>query len=1063
MVSSPLGGAPTSGSGRAAPPSPHSGARLLALPAPDFGYTEGVYSLPGFDPMAGYFNPANTPGSGYQIPTLSAAAGGALGIYYVDNSSRLVELELANESLRVVAPVVPLYDRFGPGTTLNGMIDDEFFIDSGYDQALFFGTLTSGGSTYSLETVNLTTGARLMWNTSFPIDGTNQQANYVGNNTVLVISSNCSIFGFNLAASTVWRVGTVGANFGPGGQCLSANNAYWLPQKQEMINVEASGSTGDHVEQLDASYSASGQIDLSSVATISAASGDVFNWVNGLAYNATADRIAFSAGYWVNGVANTFVLGYSGGLLTTAGERTYSADNSGVVTGRLLEIQRYVYTGDYMVGQSQGPTYWTNSTQYIFDPWNGSTLLANHTVNRIHYGNQAFEAQYPGSPDELLDFNATLELNDPMYRVVFAYHGPFTPYPAVPLGLTPDAGPPGTVMTVAASGLVPLTRYDLCWTTTFSATGCPSTNGFTSTAGGTVPPSTLIVWSGGSSFLALARGSYAANFTSSASFRPTSLALGLEPSAGPARSLVAVLGGGLAPSTGYDYCWSDSASPVDCGAALSFTTGPNGTVPANVSSTNANDSGWLSISQAGSASSFITSIPFTPTVPSLTLSPPTGPNGTEPVWAVGSGFAQGVNYSICWASSASPVGCSGSEIVRSDAAGAINGTPGSAFASARPWLAVSQGPDPANFITSTQFGVTVPTLLLSPSSGPIGAEVRVAGSGLAPSTAYHLCLTADGLSICPSKSINFTTDPAGDIGTVPELKIASASSTVATISGVGNRSIASIGFRVTVPSIRLPVGQGPSNALGHVNGSGFASGGWVNLTVGASQSVGPVLCSIGSVVGRSIVAAPSGAFDCSFRVPPGLSAGSHPLLATDGASGATADGSFEVTEPALALSEVTVTPGSSVTVLGTGFDVDANLTVTLGSLTVSSIDSCTQGSESGSRIVSSSSGGFSCTLTIPSSAPSGSWPLTVTSEVSGAAATGNVTVVPPAAPLPSSSLLLIVVAVVVVAAVAALGLLLSRRRRGGRAPPEESFGTDEPTEPLESDEPPAESSEDPTD
>ena len=257
-----------------------------------YGYLEKIYRLPGFDPLTGYLS--NLGGADTQIPTLSSDPRQPAGIYYVDNSSNLDIVYLGNGTQHVIAPVAPLYQTYA---AYNEMLDNEFFVEFGYDQALFFGTTTSSGTSYSIELVNLTTGHTQLWNTPAAVDSYNQQPQYVGNNTVVVMSSNCSILAWNLASRQEWSAGTLGASFGGGSTCFEANNAYWFPQKQEIINVEAHGGSGDHVEQLNASFDAQGRIHFASVATIAVDSGVVFNWVNGIAYNASSDEIAFSAGY----------------------------------------------------------------------------------------------------------------------------------------------------------------------------------------------------------------------------------------------------------------------------------------------------------------------------------------------------------------------------------------------------------------------------------------------------------------------------------------------------------------------------------------------------------------------------------------------------------------------------------------------------------------------------------------------------------------------------------------------------------------------------------------------
>jgi Fibronectin type III domain len=429
--------------------SPFSATVNAATP-PVYGYDEKSYALPGFDPMTGYFLSGAV---STQVPTLASGPGQPFGVYYVDTRSDFVELSLTTGSVRTIAPVVPLYQRFGYGSPLGGMLDNEFFLGPTYDQALFFGTTSPTATTYSLELVNITSGLVRMWNTTASVDAYNQQPVYVGNNTVLVISSTCAIVAYNLASRDTWTAGTLGTQFGPGSTCFEANNLYWLDSRSELINVEAHGDSGDHVEQLDASYTPTGEILFTTVSTVVVDAGVVFNWVNGLAYNASAGRIAFSAGYWVAGTVYTYVLGFtSAGLLTASGEVRYSVDQGGTPTGRLLEIQRYTFTSDYVLGQSSGPAAWTNGTQLLFDPWNGSVLTTNRTLDDSRCGNSCFEGEYATTPDYLIDFNATIGLNNPMLRIVYAYHTALTPPPIYPVTFHEQGLASGTNWSVTVVG-----------------------------------------------------------------------------------------------------------------------------------------------------------------------------------------------------------------------------------------------------------------------------------------------------------------------------------------------------------------------------------------------------------------------------------------------------------------------------------------------------------------------------------------------------------------------------------------------------------------------------------
>jgi hypothetical protein len=1026
-----------------------SPATPIAGASPTFDWNTRIFSLPGFDPLAGYFPSPIYRGTGYQIPTLSAVYLNALGIYYVNNDSDLVELQLSNSSVRTVSHVVPLYQLYPSyGTSLYGMIDNEFFIDSGYGQALFFGTTSSSGTSYSIELVNLTTGQWRMWNTSAPVDRTNQQVQYVGNDTVIVMSSNCSIDAFNLATHLSWRAGQLGANFGSGSSCFEANNVYWIPQKGQLINVQAHGDSGDQVEQLDATYNHQGQVQFTSEATIAVDSGVTYNWVNGIAYNASSDRIAFTAGYWGAGTVYTYVLGYSGGLLTTNGESRYSVVNGGTNSGGFLDIQRYVYTSDYLIGWGDGTSAATGGTQYLFDPWNGSTILANLTINNGDFGNQGFEGEYAASPNYLLDLNATATLNSPMYRVVYAYHGPFTAYPAVEEALSPESGPNRTLVTVQGSGFLPLGVFDYCWAPSASAVGCPATLNFTTTATGAIPSSIAITRSGGSAWLAVSDGGSAANFSISTEFRVTTPVLSLGPPEGPNRTLVAVSGSGLAPSTAYALCWTVGPAPVGCrNPAITFNSTTSGAIPFGIGATVlGNGSSWLALSQGPDAANFITSAKFTTTSPYFAVSPGSGPNGTL-VTLVGRQLAPTTVYNYCLAPTAAPRGCPTNDSILTTSAGALSANDTTTPSPADPWIVLSQGTYAANFIASYEFHFTTAHLNATPSRAPVHALVVVSGSGFAPDTVYAVCFIAATGSACPSTAANFTTDPNGTIPSGVSLRAPATGNAKIEVSQGSANPILSTPFTRSTPSIGLGLTGGPSNAVTTVNGTGFSALGAVGLWVGGAAVPAFTNCSVGNSSDATISANVTGAFSCTFHVPGASSAGALTITAIDGDSGASANSSFRETVPDLTLSSVAGPPGSEVYVNGTGFDEGGSVALALGHLSIGSIGACSLGGRSGSTIVASAQGAFSCSVTIPSGAPIGNATLVATSSPSGASASAPFAVQSTAlAPtgLGSSGWLLPVLAVLGVAAAVIAALLVLRRRGRGAA----VDGT-EPSPPVE--------------
>jgi hypothetical protein len=360
-----------------------------------FQYSEKTLTLPNFNPLHSKMlvNSAYP----YQWPVL-----GSRGIYYVDNSDKLDEVLLSNGTVRTVAPITPVM-AYG----YSQMVDNQFFLEDGYDEALFYGT-PSYDSLIVLELVNLTTGSTLLWKTGWPSDPANQQANYVGHNTVVVTSSNGSMEAFDLVTRTQWRAGHL--------PFFEANNLYWIPQLREFINVQADKSWNDSVQQLD--EAGNGFV---SVAQIRFANGIEINWVDGIAYNASYGdygAIAFTGGDSAEQEVDTWLIPIGpGGTLNRTGIVATNAYN----TPAAIEGQDYSYTGTYVLGSC------FFGTQYLYNPWNQTSVPTNIGAScNVPDGNGMMEGTVPTGTTSVIDFHKTLEMNDPTYSVVYAYPAPMS-------------------------------------------------------------------------------------------------------------------------------------------------------------------------------------------------------------------------------------------------------------------------------------------------------------------------------------------------------------------------------------------------------------------------------------------------------------------------------------------------------------------------------------------------------------------------------------------------------------------------------------------------------------
>lgn len=388
---------------------------------PNPTYNESDVALPGFDPLYGYEYGNNCVpgptgcflgGSNYsQIPVLSNSPEQPPGIYYVNNASELVAVPVGGGAPREVAEITLLHQNY---SHYAGMIANEFFLPFGYDEALFYGSL---GTNLTVETVNLTTGAVRIVLPPIGLAAENQQVTMIAPDLVVVASTEAyceaitctaTLTGLNLATGATWPAASL--------PFFEANNLYWIPALHQLINVDAHGATQDLVQQWN--ESAGPEPTFSLAVNVSVDHGVVVNWVNGLAYDPATEQIAFSMGG--DGYTATYVLGYApNGTLSTDGELRYVPMSlERTTSAQTVNAQQYVYTGDWVMGG-----FW-NGTQYLFDPWNGTTIPINEAFTDLGKvtvcDGGCFLGQSALAPDPVIDFHSTLALNDPFWGVVVA-------------------------------------------------------------------------------------------------------------------------------------------------------------------------------------------------------------------------------------------------------------------------------------------------------------------------------------------------------------------------------------------------------------------------------------------------------------------------------------------------------------------------------------------------------------------------------------------------------------------------------------------------------------------
>ncbi len=447
--------------------------------------------------------------------------------------------------------------------------------------------------------------------------------------------------------------------------------------------------------------------------------------------------------------------------------------------------------------------------------------------------------------------------------------------------------------------------------------------------------------------------------TAAQTFTVTTPAIVVSPSQGPVGATVTVSGTGFSVSTTVGLLF-DGVTVSTCTSGL-LGTDVSGDFSCTFSVPDGTSGTTVTATDIGGQTATGT---FTVTVPTIVVSPSQGPVGAT-VTVSGTGFSisstvglvfDGITTSSCTSGSLGtdvsgdfsctfsvPSGTSGTTVTTTDVGGAT--------------------------ATGT-FTVTIPTITVSPSQGPVGATVTVSGTGFSVSSTVGLVFDGITTSSCASGSLG--TDVSGDFSCTFSVPSGTSGTTV-TATDVGGET-ATATFTITTPSIIVTPTQGPHGAVVTVAGTGFS----------ASSTVGLLFDGvvISSCTTGSLETGATGAFSCTFMVPSGTSGTT--VTATD-VGGQTATGRFTLTTPAITLSPKQGPVGASVTVSGTGFSASTTLKSLVFDNVV--ISSCTSGS-----LTTNAAGAFSCTFAVPS----GTSGTTVTAtDVGGQYATKSFTVTVP--------------------------------------------------------------------
>ena len=255
---------------------------------------------------------------------------------------------------------------------------------------------------------------------------------------------------------------------------------------------------------------------------------------------------------------------------------------------------------------------------------------------------------------------------------------------------------------------------------------------------------------------------------------------------------------------------------------------------------------------------------------------------------------------------------------------------------------------------TVSFTVNPPVISVIPAQGPVGADVKVVGSGFIPDDPL-VSLVFDGVTVSSCTSGSMTASGTGALSCAFSVPSGTSSTTVVATEAGGRTATAT--FVVTVPGISVTPTQGPVGNVFSVTGSGFTVASGASFAFNGVDLV-PTACSVGTSSLTTITTNSTGEFICTFSVP-SENPGQYSIVGTDlFTTTQTTTLSFDVT----ALS-VSVTPGRGpvgtlVTVTGSGYSVSMPL-LSLDFDNVP-ITSCPVGS-----LTTSATGAFLCKFPVP--------------------------------------------------------------------------------------------------
>ena len=433
----------------------------------------------------------------------------------------------------------------------------------------------------------------------------------------------------------------------------------------------------------------------------------------------------------------------------------------------------------------------------------------------------------------------------------------------------------------------------------------------------------------------------------------------LSPTSGPPGSTVTVNGSGFPANT------ANIAVVFDSQFLAEVNANSNGAFTVSVTIPTSATVGSHTIS-ANYGSGDLPKATFTVTSPqtSISLSPTSGTAGTS-VTISGSNF--GASKTITIKFDNNPITTSPSTVTTTST-GTFSATitiPNTASAGSHIITATDNSSPALSASATFTVGATTSGVTLSPTSGPTGTVVTVSGSNFAINTSITINFDNSPLkTVVSSNTGSFSTTI-----TIPNNAI-QGSHIVSATDGTKTESAT---FAVVVTAITISPTSGIAGSTVTVSGSGFTTGASVTIKFDSTTR---------ATTPSNIVASASGSFSATITIPNTASTGNHIIEVSD-TTGKTASATFNV----LLSGKITLSPdtgnrGASITVTGSDFSPNSQITIKFEGTTLTTTPAL---------VTTSASGTFTATIKIPVTPDTGPKTITAT-DASGRIGTATFTI-----------------------------------------------------------------------